>query len=280
MGNVVVVTGASSGIGKAVAEVLLEAEYDIIGVGASERAVLTEQALKERHPNRRIVFFRADLSKMNEVRTLASTVKRQLALWNEPRLYALVNNAGGVVGKYQLTEDGIEYQFALNHLSTLLLANELKAVLMGGMVLFTGSNSHYHARIHWRNLFYKHFYWIFGPYRQSKLANLMTAVELNDRWRNQGIRSYVVDPGLVKTNIGTRTMKGLGKWAWLYVSKRGVAPEVAAKTYLHLIQNRPSEGIYFYLSAPAPYNKVADDRTATKRLFELSCKMLSLDPDL
>lgn len=276
MSKIVVVTGASSGIGKAVAKMLLEQKFDVIGVGASERALATEEELRLAFPDQRIRFFRADLSKMQSVRELSLSIKNQLTLWNAFSLHALVNNAGGVVGKYMLTEDGFEYQFALNHLSTLLMAYELKDVLSEGMILFTGSKSHYQAKIRWNDMFYKRFYWIFGPYRQSKLANLMTAVALNKRWIEQSIRSYVVDPGLVKTNIGTRTMKGIGKLAWLYVSRRGILPEEAAKTYLHLIIHRPSQGLYFRDSMAVTYNKVADDVAQVERLYKHSCGMLGI----
>ena len=104
----------------------------------------------------------------------------------------------------------------------------------------------------------------------------MTAVALNRKWRDQNIRSYVVDPGLVKTNIGTRTMKGIGKLAWLYVSRRGILPEEAAKTYLHLIINRPDQGLYFRDSMAVSYNKVADDDAQVERLFEHSCGLLGI----
>jgi NAD(P)-dependent dehydrogenase (short-subunit alcohol dehydrogenase family) len=175
-----------------------------------------------------------------------------------------------------LTSENIEYQFALNHLSTLVLTRTLLDPLQNGMVLFTGSNSHHHAKIHWRNLFYKGFYWIFGPYRQSKLANLMTAKKFNEILHPLGIDSYVVDPGLVKTSIGTRSMHGPGRWAWLFVSRKGISPKIAALTYFHIIQTRPQTGLYFLNSQPSKYHPIANDMNAVNRLFDLSCQMANV----
>jgi NAD(P)-dependent dehydrogenase (short-subunit alcohol dehydrogenase family) len=223
--RIVVITGATSGIGLAVATLLLEQGFDLFGVGSSSRTLEIEAALSQRFPERLIRYFRADLSVLANVRILGEQIIQAMTEVGETQLFALINNAGGVVSRYRLTSENIEYQFALNHLSTLVLTRTLLDPLQNGMVLFTGSNSHHHAKIHWRNLFYKGFYWIFGPYRQSKLANLMTAKKFNEILHPLGIDSYVVDPGLVKTSIGTRSMHGPGRWAWLFVSRKGISPE-------------------------------------------------------
>jgi retinol dehydrogenase 14 len=274
--RIVVITGATSGIGLAVATLLLEQGFDVFGVGSSARVVLVEAELKNKFPNRLIRFFQTDMSMMANVRELGKAIVATMSDVGETSLYALINNAGGVVSSYQLTKENIEYQFALNHLSTLVLTRELLEPLQGGMVLFTGSNSHHHAKIHWRNLYYKRFYWIFGPYRQSKLANLLTAKKLNEILRPQRIQAYVVDPGLVKTAIGTRSMKGLGRLAWLFVSRKGITPEVAALTYSHIIRNRPLEGLYFLNSQPSKYHPVADNLLVVDRLFQLSCDLANI----
>ncbi|MCK7485007.1 MAG: SDR family NAD(P)-dependent oxidoreductase [Bacillus subtilis] len=143
--RIVVITGATSGIGLAVARKLLQDGYDVFGVGSSARVFAVEAELKAEYPDRLIRYFQCDLSEFANVRRLAKQIREMLSVLNEHRLFALVNNAGGVVSKYRLTADGIEYQFALNHLSTLVLTRELLDLLTGGMVLFTGSNSHHHA---------------------------------------------------------------------------------------------------------------------------------------
>ncbi|MCK7485006.1 MAG: hypothetical protein MZU97_05245 [Bacillus subtilis] len=105
----------------------------------------------------------------------------------------------------------------------------------------------------------------------------MTAKKLNEILRPNQIRAYVVDPGLVKTAIGTRSMKGIGRLAWLFVSRKGITPEVAALTYSHIMNHRPEDGLYFLNSHASKYNPIADDVTAVDRLFALSCLLANVD---
>ncbi|MDP2425667.1 MAG: SDR family NAD(P)-dependent oxidoreductase [Candidatus Izemoplasmatales bacterium] len=274
MKKMILITGATNGIGLAVLKELLSRHYHVLAVGSNPtKSARIEQELKSQYPLATLRMFSADLSSQDAILELVREVKAYILSHSLTKIDVLINNAGSVMDHFEKTVDGIEYQFALNHLSTILLSQSLLEYLRGGMILFTGSKSHYKAKIHWNNLEMKGIYRIFGAYRQSKLGNLLTAVKFNQLYKDKEIVSYVVDPGLVQTNIGTKNMKGIARFVWNIVKKKGTTPEVAAKTYITLIEHRPP-GLYFLDSVSTHYNPIADNQEVVDRFYELSIQKI------
>ncbi|NCU26471.1 SDR family NAD(P)-dependent oxidoreductase, partial [Candidatus Nomurabacteria bacterium] len=153
----VVVTGATSGIGLAVARVLAARGFYVIGVGSNQKSCDREA-----------------YSRPHRLRS-----------------------------RYMTTEEGYEHQFALNHLAGFMLTHELMPNLMkaGGRVIMTGSASHMGAKIIWDDVMMAKRYSPLKAYKQTKLCSMLFAKALNDRYAAHGVHAYVVDPGLVKTDI-------------------------------------------------------------------------------
>ena len=190
----------------------------------------------------------------------------------------LINNAGCVRSWYTTTEEGFEQQFALNHLASFLLTYRLLSQLKRaqGRVIFTGSESHKHMRMHWKDLMLTRGYNPLTAYKQSKLANILFAKGLNERYLGDGITSYVVDPGLVCTDIGCKNTGGLVDWVWSRRKKHGVPPEVPAKTYAYLCETNPApRELYYHLCKPNNYSCQVTHENAEK-LFALSEKLCGI----
>jgi NAD(P)-dependent dehydrogenase (short-subunit alcohol dehydrogenase family) len=268
----VVITGATAGIGFAAAKAIAAQGMRVIGVGrAPEKCDKAKAALLDAMPDAKVDYVCGDLSKQSDVHAVADAIIEQL---NGEGLWALVNNAGGVRNWYTTTADGYELQFALNHLAGFLLTHRLWPYLKaaGGRVMMTGSNSHKMMRMHWSDVMYKRHYSCLMAYKQSKLCNMLFAAELN-RWQST-VTAYVVDPGLVNTDIGGKDTGGIIGAFWNLRRKGGVEPEVPAQTYAYLCSRQPAPAeLYFHDCRPAKYSKRADDAADAKRLFELSEKL-------
>ncbi len=203
----VVVTGATSGIGFAVCEELLKNGCRVIGLGHSKTNCRSaREKLLEVNPSYDVTYLWGDLMQQAEVVRLAGRIKSDHLRNNEGKLDALINNAGCVRSWYMTTGEGYEQQFALNHLAGFLLTHELFVNLIkgGGCILFTSSNSHKMMKMNWKDLMFEKRYRPLFVYKQSKLCNMLTALELNARYAGQDIRAYGVDPGLVRTQIGCK----------------------------------------------------------------------------
>ena len=277
----IVVTGATSGIGFAVAKSLVAGGNRVIGVGRSKiNCDAAKQEIIQLMPDADIVYFNGDLAQQSEVHSVADQIADYLGEHCNGALDVLINNAGGVRNWYTTTSEGYELQFALNHLSGFLMAHRMLPYLQkaGGRMILTGSNSHKHTRINWNDIMYKKRYSCLMAYKQSKLCNMLFAKEFNRRFDEQGVRAYVVDPGLVNTNIGMKQTSGVVSRFWGIRKKYGTPPDEVAQSYVFLCQHRPApSGLYYHQCREQNYSKRAEDTKDAKRLFELSEKLCGID---
>ena len=142
-----VVTGATSGIGLACAEILVQQGAAVIGVGRSAaRCQEAWKHLQTLNPDGEIVYLTADLSQQRQVRSLATSIRDTLASRGKCALDGLINAAGTFTYWFSLTPEGFETQWAVNHLAPFLLSNELLPLLQAAdmsRVITVSSGSHY-----------------------------------------------------------------------------------------------------------------------------------------
>ena len=196
----IVITGATSGIGYAVCRAFAGRNWAVLGVGRSDATcAAARQKLEAEFPNADIRFFPCDLSKQADILRLGDALMHTLAEKYSGKLDALVNNAGCVRNYYTTTEDGYETVFAVNHLAPFLLTKLLLPALQAaqGRMLVTSSQSHKWTKVRWDDVMLSRRYRPLLAYKQSKLCNLLFALECNHRFAGRGVRCYGIDPGLV-----------------------------------------------------------------------------------
>ncbi len=280
----VLITGATSGLGLAAMKGLAEEGYHLIGVArSSEKIKGAENSLKQNYPDVALRFIRTDLSSQTQIRELADQVASQLKDWDTDCLDVLVNNAGSVTSWYTLTEDGIERQFAVNHLAPFLLTHLLLPYLQRapqGRILTVSSGSHRHTRVHWKDVMFSHHYGTLKAYKQSKLANVLFTLAFNRKFgANSQVRAYAVDPGLVNTKIGAKDTNGFVKWFWGKRSSHGNPPEVAAETIIYLAcrSQLPYQNQWYFKEChPVDPSRYAQQEAPAERLWQLSLHLCGL----
>lgn len=280
-GKAMVVTGASAGIGLATATELAGRGAYVIGVGRSrERCEAAKDTIQEQSPDARVDFCIADLSSQRQILTLSDAIKGKLEETGCTELDALINNAGAFSSYYVSTAEGFELQWAVNHLAPFLLTHALLPLLKaapGGRVITVSSGSHYHCRIHWKDVQFRRRYRYLKAYKQSKLANVLFTCELNRRLADTNVRAYAADPGLVNTGIGEKGTTGLACMVWKRRRCHGASPEEGAATSVYLASEPTlSPDIYWKDCTPKAPNPYAEDEEAAKRLWGLSQQMCGI----
>jgi len=271
-GKVCVVTGATSGIGQATAKGLA-ARGATVGLVARnrERGEATLAQLGTAAGRARL--FVADLSSQREVRGLADEV---LAAWE--RLDVLINNAGAVIGRKSLSEDGIELTFALNHLApfllTCLLLDRLRAT-PGSRVVTVASRAHHYGRIDFDNLRGEKGYVAQLVYGRSKLANILFTRELARRVGAAGPVANCMHPGVVATRFGEGGGALTRLWFKLFRPFLRTAGQ-GADTVIWLAAAPEAgrvSGEYFVDRRIASTTTMARDPDLARRLWEVSERM-------
>jgi NAD(P)-dependent dehydrogenase (short-subunit alcohol dehydrogenase family) len=279
-----VVTGATSGIGLATAEALARAGADVIGVGRSpERNNAAENKLRSLTGNPRIHYLLADLSLQSQVKALAVQINTLLAEESKTSLDGLVNNAGVFTYWFTLTPEGVEMQWAVNHLAPFLLTHALLPLLKAapfGRVVTVSSDSHYSGRMHWDDPQLRRHYDGLKAYGNTKLANILFTLALNQRLKGSSMHAFAVDPGLVKTDIGLKNTPALARWVWKLRRSGGTPPEVPAQGIFTLLTEpslQDTAHLYWKDSRPKRASRAALDEASAQQLWSLSEKMCGID---
>jgi NAD(P)-dependent dehydrogenase (short-subunit alcohol dehydrogenase family) len=276
-----VVTGATSGIGLAVAEALAARGAALIGVGRSaERCRQAESHLRQIAPDARVRYLLADLSLQSEVLRLAAEIRQWMQADGRGGLDGLVNNAAAFTYWMTLTPEGIETQWAVNHLAAFLLTRQLLPLLLAApsaRVVTVSSDSHYGARLDWDDLQQRRRYNALRAYGNTKLANILFTQHLNAVLGSGGaVRAFAADPGLVKTDIGMKATPRVARWVWKLRRSGGVSPQQAAAGVVYLLTEleiQVSSEVYWKDGRPKRPSRQALDVEAARRLWHISEQM-------
>jgi NAD(P)-dependent dehydrogenase (short-subunit alcohol dehydrogenase family) len=275
-GKVALVTGGTSGIGKATAMALAAMGADVVVVGRDrERGERAAEEIRAQTGGR-VDLALADLSSQAEVRNLAEEFKRRY-----DRLDVLVNNAGLVQSTRTETVDGLESTFAINHLAPFLLTNLLLDVLKKSApsrVVTVSSEAERWGNIDFDDLQSKKKYRGFPVYGMTKLANIMFTYELAERLEGTGVTATCMHPGAVNTRFGTSN-RGPMTLLFRLFKPFMRTPDQGADTVIWLASSPEAEGLsgrYYADRKPLEPKKIANDPAACRRLWEESERLTGL----
>ena len=269
------VTGATSGLGEAIATQLGERGVRVIvGARTPERGRAAAERIRSRVPDADLRVVAADLSLMRQVRALAYEV-----LDTTPRLDGLILNAAVARSDLVLTDEGIETNFATNHLSSFLLTHLLLRLLRSSApARVIAVSSSVHTRVKMVDLTSVATGAPLTPdsYQTSKLLNILFTREVARRLAGTGITANAADPGFVRTNLG-RYASG-GRRMLLTVSRpMQSSPERAAATPVYLAtsdQVAAVTGGYYANEHPMELSGLATDSKLARRLWGVSAQTL------
>jgi NAD(P)-dependent dehydrogenase (short-subunit alcohol dehydrogenase family) len=277
-GKVVVITGATSGIGEVAAQRLAAMGARIVLVArAAARGQKTLARLPSIGPGAPHAIYYGDLSRISESKRVAAEIAAA-----EPRIDVLINNAGALFSTRHLTADNLEETFATNHMAYFVLTLGLQASLREGAparVVSTASDAHKRQSLDFDDLQAAKGYSAMRAYGRSKLCNILFTRELARRWAGQGITANCLHPGFVATRFGDRSGGFLS--TVVRVAKNfAITPEKGAETIVYLASSpevAAVSGEYFYQCRPATPTAAARDDAAASRLWIESARLAGME---
>jgi NAD(P)-dependent dehydrogenase (short-subunit alcohol dehydrogenase family) len=273
-GKVVVMTGATSGIGEVAAVNLAGQGARIVLIARDPaRAEATLARLRAARSGAEHRAHMADLSSIADTRRVGAEIAAA-----ESKIDVLVNNAGAVFGRHSESREGLEMTFALNHMAYFVLTEALKDRLIAAepaRIVNTASAAHRGAKLDFNDLQDRAGAGVMGAYGRSKLANILFTRELARRLAGTGVTANCLHPGFVATRFGdnlTGPLRLLFPLAKLFA----ISPAEGAKTIVYLASSPAVEGVsglYFDKCAPATPTAEAQDDAAATRLWAESEKL-------
>ena len=268
------ITGGNAGIGKAAARQLLERGWEVVITARRPAAGEATVAALRRHGP--ISWQPLDLARLDSVRECAARLTA-----DRGRIDVLINNAGTVRSRRELSPDGFELTFQTNHLGPFLLTHLLRPALEAAeapRIVNVSSTMHRRSRgLDFGDLQMERGYGPVRAYADTKLANVYFTRELARRW--PGIVSTAVHPGGVRTELGGGgELRAPGRWVWWLMQRFLRSPGSGAAPVVRLAADdlEGANGAYFHrFKRPALLGPAADD-AAARRLWEASESLLGM----
>jgi retinol dehydrogenase 14 len=264
----ILITGSTDGIGQETARQLAQLGATVIVHGRSaDRCEAARDDIRATTGNPQVDFVVADLSSQRQVRQLAAEV---IARYD--RLHVLINNAGVILLQRQLSEDGLEISFAVNHLAPFLLTNLLLDLLKQSAparIVNVSSTVHYDAQIKFDNLQGERNYNGIVAYKVAKLGNVLFTYELADRLAGSGVTANCLHPGVVATKLLD------AGWGWSngLTSAQGAALSVYLATSPEVEQ---VTGQYFEGKSAGGASPKAADVKLRRKFWDVSAQLVGV----
>jgi NAD(P)-dependent dehydrogenase (short-subunit alcohol dehydrogenase family) len=277
-GKVVVITGATSGIGEVAARRLAVMGARIVLVardaarGQESLARLAQSGAGVTHS-----IYYGDLSRISETKRVAAEIAAA-----EPRIDVLINNAGALFGTRQVTADNLEQTFATNHMAYFVLTLGLRESLFAASparVVSTASAAHQGYTLDFDDLQAAKGYSAIKAYGRSKLCNILFTRELARRWSGKGVTANCLHPGFVASRFGDGS-GGLLSRVVRVAKVFAISPEKGAQTIVYLASSPDVgaiNGEYFYKCRPATPTAGGRDDAAAKRLWMESAEIAGIE---
>jgi len=276
-GKVCLITGATSGIGKATAMKLASMGASVVMVARDRgRGEAAMAEIKVGSANASVALMLADLSSQEDIRRLAHEFEEAY-----PRLDVLINNAGVIRSERITTADGLETTFAVNHLAYSLLTNLLLDMLKASApsrIVNVSSGEQRNGTIDFDDLQGEKGYKGAKAYSQSKLATVLFTYELARRLEGTGVTANCLHPGVVGTNLGSGVSGAFGVMVRA-LTPLMKSPEKGAETSVYLASSKEVESVsgrYFVKKAEARSSDASHDQRIARRLWEASAELTKL----
>lgn len=277
-GRVCVVTGANRGIGRATAEGLARLGARVVLVcRRKEDGEAASREIADKAPLAPDVVS-ADLSSQLSIRQAAGHIQGRYS-----SLHVLINNAGVIPPRRQVTVDGLEMQFAVNHLAYFLLTDLLLPQLKAGSpsrIINVSSGAHAHTGLDFEDLQAQRSYQPKSVYSRSKLANILFTYELARRLAGSGVTANCLNPGVVATRMLADYM-GVPAAEPALARTFGATVEEGAETSIYLASSPEVQSVtgkYFERSRPVASSRESHDEAVARRLWEVSAQLTGLSP--
>ncbi len=274
-GKICLVTGSTNGIGKSTAIELARIDATVVIVGRdAQKTFDVVQEVRAASGNPNVDSLVADLSSQQEVQRLAHQFKKKYS-----QLHVLLNNAGAFFMQRQLSVDGIEMTFAVNHLAPFLLTNLLLDTIKASAparIINVSSDAHVSGKIQFDNLQGERNYTP-RAYENSKLANILFTLELARRLEGTGVTVNALHPGFVATGFAKNNGKVIAALVSLFAPLVARSPAKGAETSIYLASSPNVEGMtgkYFYDSQVISAAPQATDMVVARKLWDVSIKMV------